>query len=183
MDPLTRLARRAGTGDAQAVAALVEAAYEPVWRFCAALLDEQSADDVSQETFFRVVRALPGYRGESSALTWVLGIARHVCLDELRSRSRCRRRDAALVPREEVAVADVSGVVTMADLVSRLDEDRRTAFVLTQLLGLSYEETATVCDCPPGTIRSRVARARADLISLVHSSERPGGPAEQYHTG
>ena len=70
VDSLTRLARRAGTGDARALQALVETAYEPVWRFCAALVGEQSADDLSQETFFQIVRALPNFRGESSALTW-----------------------------------------------------------------------------------------------------------------
>ena len=48
--------------------------------------------------------------------------------------------------------------VTVVDLIGRLDEDRRAAFVLTQLLGLSYDEAARVCACPPGTIRSPVAR-------------------------
>ena len=71
VDSLTRLAWRAGAGDAWALEALVESAYEPVWRLCAALVGGQSADDLSQETFFQVVRALPSFRGESSALTWI----------------------------------------------------------------------------------------------------------------
>ncbi len=182
MDSLTRLAWRAGAGDARALEALVESAYEPVWRLCAALVGGQSADDLSQETFFQVVRALPSFRGESSALTWILAIARHVCLDELRSRSRRRRRDAVLGPGQDVAAADASGDVTMADLINRLDPDRRVAFVLTQLLGLSYDETARVCACPPGTIESRVARARADLISLIRRSE-PGRPVSRFPLG
>ena len=53
----------------------------------------------------------------------------------------------------------------MADLVSRLEPDRRAAFVLTQLIGLSYYEAAQVCDCPPGTINPRVAGpVRAELV-------------------
>jgi RNA polymerase sigma-70 factor, ECF subfamily len=148
----------------------VEAAYEPVWRLCAALVDEKSADDLSQDTFFRVVRALPNFRGQSSALTWLLAIARHVCLDELRARSRRRGREAGLWPGQGRTAADASGEVAISDLIGRLDEDRRAAFVLTQLLGLSYDEAARVCACPPGTIRSRVARARADLISLIRHS-------------
>jgi RNA polymerase sigma-70 factor, ECF subfamily len=157
----------------------VETAYEPVWRLCAALVDEKSADDLSQDTFFRVVRALPNFRGESSALTWLLAIARHVCLDELRARSRRRGRDAGLWPGQDGTAEDTSGELAIADLIGRLDEDRRAAFVLTQLLGLSYDEAASVCACPPGTIRSRVARARADLMSLIRRSEpeRPMGRA------
>ncbi|MGW3628203.1 sigma factor-like helix-turn-helix DNA-binding protein [Streptomyces sp. NPDC000880] len=55
----------------------------------------------------------------------------------------------------------------MEALLSHLNADRRSSFVLTQLLGLSYEEAAQVCGCPVGTIRSRVARARADLIEAL----------------
>jgi RNA polymerase sigma-70 factor (ECF subfamily) len=69
--------------------------------------------------------------------------------------------------------ADASEEVSVRDLLGRLDSDRRAAFVLTQLLQLSYDEAANVCGCPPGTIRSRVARARDDLIAL--STERKGG--------
>jgi RNA polymerase sigma-70 factor (ECF subfamily) len=90
-------------------------------------------------------------------------------MDELRSRIRQRRRDAQLVDlhREQALASDVADQVEAAALLSHLDTDRRTSFVLTQLLGLSYEEAAQVCGCPVGTIRSRVARARADLIEAL----------------
>lgn len=58
----------------------------------------------------------------------------------------------------------VDELVELDDVLATLDEDRRSAFVLTQLLGYSYQEAAEVCGCPVGTIRSRVARARGDLI-------------------
>ena len=83
---------------------------------------------------------------------------------------------------QDGAVADASADVTVVDLIRRLDEDRRAAFVLTQLLGLSYDEAARVCACPPGTIRSRVARARAELISLIRRSE-PGRPVSRFPLG
>ena len=57
--------------------------------------------------------------------------------------------------------------VLLRSLVTTLDLDRREAFVLTQLLGLSYAEAAAVCGCPVGTIRSRVARAREDLVAAM----------------
>ena len=63
----------------------------------------------------------------------------------------------------------------MTDLLARLPADRREAFVLTQLLGLSYAEAADVADCPVGTIGSRVARARGDLVwSLAGVDDRAG---------
>ena len=61
----------------------------------------------------------------------------------------------------------------VADLLARLDADRREAFVLTQLLGLPYAEAAEVAGCPVGTIRSRVARARADLVDSL-AGVKPG---------
>ena len=171
MDPLTRLAHGARAGDDQALEALVQATYDQVWRLCATLLDTQAADDLAQETFLRAVSALPRFRGESSVRTWLLAIARHVCLDELRARSRRRRRDKASAVVDEATVADPCEDVTTNDLVGRLQPDRRAAFVLTQMFGLSYEETADICECPVGTIRSRVARARADLVAAVHQAE------------
>jgi len=61
----------------------------------------------------------------------------------------------------------VAESTTVTDLLARLDADRREAFVLTQLLGLPYAEAAEVAGCPVGTIRSRVARARADLVESL----------------
>ncbi len=63
--------------------------------------------------------------------------------------------------------ADTSASTELEDLVEQLEPDRRAAFVLTQLLGLSYEEAAVVCDCAVGTIRSRVSRARQVLIDAL----------------
>ncbi len=171
VDPLSRLTLRAGAGDPRALEAVVEAGYDQVWRLCATIVGDQSADDLAQETFVRAVSALPQFRGESSARTWLLAIARHVCLDELRVRGRRRRRDAAVSSGRQVTAADPSGEITLTDLLMALDVDRRAAFVLTQVLGLSYEEAARVCACPTGTIRSRVARARADLVELVKRSD------------
>ncbi len=172
MRPLDRAAYRARSGDARALEALVEGGYEHVWRLCAAMVGDQRADDCAQESFIRAVGALAKFRGESSVLTWLVGIARHVCLDELRSGRRRHQRDIAVSQAREMTTPDPSAVIALADLVGRLDIERRTAFVLTAVLGLSYDEASRVCECPPGTVRSRVARARADLVELVRRSER-----------
>jgi len=94
VDALTRLALAAKNGDRSALDQLVEGIYEQVWRLCARLVDDQCADDLAQETFMRAVGALPNFRGEASARTWLLAIARNTCVDELRTRNRQRRRDA-----------------------------------------------------------------------------------------
>jgi RNA polymerase sigma-70 factor (ECF subfamily) len=174
VDPLTRLALQARAGNTDALSAFVETGYEQVWRLCATLVGRQEADDASQETFVRAVRSLSQFRGESSARTWLLAIARHACLDELRGRARRQRRDTALESSHEPLDADASANATVSELIGRLDPDRRAAFVLTQVLGLSYDEAARVCECPPGTIRSRVARARADLVGFLSRAEGDG---------
>jgi RNA polymerase sigma-70 factor (ECF subfamily) len=71
-------------------------------------------------------------------------------------------------------VDDPAGSVAMRALVAALERERREAFVLTQVLGLSYAEAADVCACPVGTIRSRVARARADLVDALGGQSRTG---------
>ena len=168
-DAATDLALRARARDAGAQAAFVRATQTEVWRFTAALVDPGAADDLTQETFLRAFRALPGFEGRSSVRTWLLGIARRVCADHLRAVVRRRRLDARLAAQAwmDVPQGDPAHRLGTADLLRALSGERRTAFVLTQVLGLSYAEAAAVEDVPVGTIRSRVARAREDLVAAV----------------
>ena len=172
MEDLERLAAAAVDGDPLAAAALVRATQSDVWRLCAALGDRQSADDLTQETYLRAFGSLHRFEGRSSLRTWLLSIARGVCADAVRSRRRRRltlvREDAELEALGAGSDADQVGEgAAVADLLARLDPDRREAFVLTQLLGLPYAQAAEVAGCPVGTIRSRVARARADLVEAL----------------
>jgi RNA polymerase sigma-70 factor (ECF subfamily) len=172
VEDLERLAAAAVDGDPLAAAALVRATQSDVWRLCAALGDRQSADDLTQETYLRAFGSLHRFEGRSSLRTWLLSIARRVCADAVRSRRRRRltlvREDAELEALGTGSDADQVGEgAAVADLLARLDPDRREAFVLTQLLGLPYAEAAEVAGCPVGTIRSRVARARADLVEAL----------------
>ena len=167
MAELERWAQDAAAGDPLAAAALVRATQSDVWRLCAALGDRQAADDLTQETYLRAFGSLHRFAGRSSVRTWLLAIARRVCADALRT----RRRRPAVVDAEPPEAPDgadrVGEQAAVADLLHRLDADRREAFVLTQLLGLSYAEAAEVAGCPVGTIRSRVARARSDLVGAL----------------
>ncbi|MDT7678936.1 MAG: polymerase sigma-70 factor, subfamily, partial [Pseudonocardiales bacterium] len=82
--------------------------------------------------------------------------------------------DWDLLPEQAPTMPGVDERVLLRQLVLGLAEDRREAFVLTQMLDLSYADAAAVCGCPVGTIRSRVARARADLVAALAG----GRPAE-----
>ncbi|MCW2579486.1 MAG: polymerase, sigma-24 subunit, subfamily [Blastococcus sp.] len=186
MDELERIAAEAAGGDPLAAAALVRATQSDVWRLCAALGDTQSADDLTQETYLRAFGSLHRFEGRSSVRTWLLTIARRVCADAVRSRRRRRlslvRDDAEL--ESLAAVGDADGVAegaAVTDLLARLDPDRREAFVLTQVLGMPYAEAAQVAGCPVGTIRSRVARARADLVESLARVDDDGKRGDAAH--
>lgn len=171
-DVLTGQALAAADGDRDAAAAFVRATQAEVWRLLAHLTDPQAAPDLTQETYVRAFRSLPKFRAAASARTWLLAIARRVAADHLRSRSR-RPTEVADPDAGAQLVspgADPAEPVAMAQLLGHLDQQRREAFVLTQVVGLSYEETSEVCRCPVGTIRSRVARARDDLIAALNES-------------
>jgi len=168
VDDVTDWALRAQHGDPLAEAALVRATQAEVWRLCASLVDPGAADDLTQETYLRAFRALPAFEARSTARTWLYGIARRTCADHLRSVIRRRRLDDVLRRRAIGECApDPASLTSANDLLNQIPDERRGAFVLTQLLGLSYEETAAVEGVAIGTIRSRVARARAQLVDLL----------------
>jgi RNA polymerase sigma-70 factor (ECF subfamily) len=188
VDELERIAADAAGGDPLAAAAFVRATQSDVWRLCAALGDRDSAEDLTQETYLRAFGSLHRFENRSSVRTWLLSIARRVCADAVRSRRRRRltllRDDAdleTLAHRDRPPADGVAEGAAVADLLARLDPDRREAFVLTQLLGLPYADAAEVAGCPVGTIRSRVARARADLIDSLIGVKDDGGESDAAH--
>ncbi|WP_027344307.1 sigma-70 family RNA polymerase sigma factor [Hamadaea tsunoensis] len=172
---ITEYALAARTGDREAADSFVRLTQARLLRYVAILVGPGDADDVTQDTYIRAMRALPSFEGRSSAWTWLLAIARHTAADHIRTLTRRPR------------VADVEDWVEVAssrhhrrfddhhavwDLVAALTPpERREAFVLTQVFGLSYEEAAQVCECPVGTIRSRVARAREDLVAQLTETQ------------
>ena len=168
-DPLASYAAAAIEGDDVAVAELVRLTQPAVWQLCTALGSAGETDDLVQETYLRALKSLPNFRGEAPVKLWLLSIARRTCADHVRRRQRRRRLMQRLTHEATPTHAPAPEITT--DLIDALDPDRRDAFVLTQLVGLSYDEAAVVAGCPIGTIRSRVARARADLQAAVRDTE------------
>ncbi len=142
-------------------------------RFLTYLVGFADAEDLTQETYLRAMKALPRYAERSSARTWLLAIARRVAADHIRHTVR----SPACVPEPRWGEIAEHGVreqsfrfeneVVLQHLLHGLTPERREAFVATQVVGLTYEEAAELYDCPIGTIRSRVARARADLVDAL----------------
>jgi RNA polymerase sigma-70 factor (ECF subfamily) len=180
-DEITAYALAAGRGDADAITAFVRATQADVWRYVAYLADRETADDLTQETFLRALRGVRTYRGDVPARVWLLSIARRAVVDHFRKQGRTPTIGASLdldvtvADRIAPATPDPAGEITLQALVATLDADKRAAFVLTQINGLSYDEAAQACGVPIGTIRSRVARAREDLLVAMKAE----GPAAE----
>ncbi|MGW1892234.1 sigma-70 family RNA polymerase sigma factor [Streptomyces sp. NPDC002004] len=174
----TAWALAARGGDPDAADHFVRALHGDVLRYVARLSgDPQTAHDLTQDTFARAFGSLHRYEGRASARTWLLSIARRAVADSLRSAAVRPRIVDAVDWQAAVERAQPRGLpgfddgVALLDLLYALTEERREAFVLTQLVGLSYEEAAGFVGCPVGTVRSRVSRARATLEQLVQEDE------------
>ncbi|MCS0637581.1 sigma-70 family RNA polymerase sigma factor [Streptomyces sp. LP05-1] len=178
---VTAWALDARGGDPEAVDRFVRALHRDVLRYVAHLsADPQSADDLAQETFIRALGSLHRFEGRSSARAWLLSIARRAVIDDFRRAASRPRLSDSLDWRRAAELAqpcDLPGFeegVALLELLAGLPDERREAFLLTQLVGLPYAEAARVTGCPVGTVRSRVARARATLLELLAEPGEPG---------
>jgi RNA polymerase sigma-70 factor (ECF subfamily) len=174
MDLLTSTALKARDGDRVALEGLMRLVQGDVWRLCKYMVDAQSADDLAQDALIKMIGSLHRVTAEHNVRAWTLGIARHTCLDEIRRRQRRRKLQKDYEGTRPVLVSADDSSLDLRELIAHIDVDRRDAFVLTQLVGLSYEEVAEMCECPIGTVRSRVARARLDLQTLMNASNEAG---------
>ena len=171
------LVRRVQAGDRRAFDLLVLKYQHKVVKLVMRYLrDPTEAEDVAQEAFIKAYRALPQFRGDSAFYTWLYRIAINTAKNALVARDRSpiayeinlnadedapdvahRLRDPD-TPEGLALSEEIRGTVTAA--IDALPEDLRTAIVLRELDGMSYEEIAAAMDCPVGTVRSRIFRAR-----------------------
>lgn len=171
-----QLVERVQAGDKKAFDLLVQKyQFKLVKMISRYVSDPSEAQDVAQETFIKAYRALPNFRGESSFYTWIYRIGANTAKNYLVAQGRrppgsdvdaqdaeqyaadslLRDTDTpeGLAQREEIER-------TVFDAIEALPDDLRTAITLRELEGLSYEEIAQAMDCPVGTVRSRIFRAR-----------------------
>lgn len=177
------LVRRAQRGERGAFDLLVLRYQHKVVKLVARLLrDRTEAEDVAQEAFVKAYRALGSFRGDSAFYTWLYRIAVNTARNTLASRQRRPLQyEAGLSEGEQAAVdsrmrhVDTPEANALSDeihetvnrAIGDLPEDLRTAIVLREVEGLSYEEIATAMDCPVGTVRSRIFRAREAIDRIL----------------
>ena len=141
------------------------------------LRDRAQAEDVSQDIFLRVWRALPGFAGQSQLSTWIYAISKNACLSELRKRRPQVSLDldddeyhpqiAGLAAPE----ADDSATVSVTQVLDQLPERYRQAVVLFYMEDKSYEQTAASLSLPLGTVKALLHRARKRLIELTREAQ------------
>jgi RNA polymerase sigma-70 factor (ECF subfamily) len=176
------LVERVQRGDKRAFELLVAKYQRKIFRLLSRLIrDPAEIEDVAQEAFIKAYRALPNFRGESAFYTWLYRIAINTAKNHLVAQGRRaptttetdvedaenfddadQLRDVN-TPESMLQSRQVGEAVNRA--IDKLPEDLRTAIVLRELEGLSYEEIAESMNCPIGTVRSRIFRAREAIAS------------------
>lgn len=191
------LVRRVQRGDKGAFDALVlKYQHKLVKLVMRYVRNPAEAEDIAQEAFIKAYRALPQFRGDSAFYTWLYRIAINTAKNAVVSRDRSpieydldrnssdesyemqgRMKDPE-TPEGLVLTDEIRSTVNAA--IDALPEDLRTAIVLRELEGLSYEEIATAMDCPVGTVRSRIFRAREAIDKRLREIFEGGlGRAEE----
>lgn len=174
-----KLLQRAGKGDAQAFNALMSQQegrmYAVALRMCG---NHEDAQDCMQEAMLRIFRAISSFKGQSTFSTWVYRITMNTCLDELR---RAKRRKATSLderleagwspvdtgdsPERHALRSEQRRAIDRA--IRLLPEDMRSAIVLRDIQGMSYEEIAEILSANVGTIKSRISRGRSRLREIL----------------
>lgn len=177
------LVRRVKKGDKQAFDLLFSRYQHKIINLVARYLrDPEDVQDVAQEAFIKAFRALPRFRGESAFYTWLYRIAINTAKNHIVARSR--RPPATDVDLEDAEFMDGTDALREAEspeaalardeleaaidrAIAGLPEDLRSAITLREYDGLSYEQIAQIMDCPVGTVRSRIFRAREAIDGSI----------------
>ena len=177
-----QLVERVQKGDKQAFDMLVLKYQGRVMSMVSRMVrDHHEAQDIVQEAFIKAYRALPRFRGDSAFYTWLYRIAMNTAKNHLVSKGRRPAIDGV-----ELEEAEVVGIPKLQDIdsperqllrdelervinraIKALPDDLKTAITLREFDGLSYEEIAHVMDCPVGTVRSRIFRAREAIDKQI----------------
>ncbi|MBE1276887.1 MULTISPECIES: RNA polymerase sigma factor RpoE [Enterovibrio] len=177
------LIERVQNGDKQAFNLLVIKYQNKVCNLISRYVNNSGdVPDVAQEAFIKAYRALPGFRGESAFYTWLYRIAVNTAKNYLVAQGR--RPPASDIDAEDAANYESGGALkeisnpenlmlseqlkqVVFSTIEALPDDLKTAITLREIDGLSYEEIAEVMDCPVGTVRSRIFRAREAVDKRV----------------
>ncbi len=185
------LVERVQRGDKQAFGLLVSKYQRKLIRLLSRMIrDPAEVEDVAQEAFIKAYRALPGFRGDSAFYTWLYRIGINTAKNFLAAQGRRAPTSTGLdseemedfedgeqlrdnnTPERILMSKEIGNTVNAA--MSELPEDLRTAIALREIDGLSYEEIAQIMNCPIGTVRSRIFRAREAIAAKLQPLLEPG---------
>jgi RNA polymerase sigma-70 factor (ECF subfamily) len=170
------LARRAGRGDTGALDLLLRRHTSLVHAVCRRVLgNADDALDASQEALIAIARKVHQFDGRARFTTWAYRVATNAALDEAR-RSNRRPLPSETLPERAGGTSIDGAVADRVDIdaaLSQLSPEYRAAVALRDLVGMEYAEIAEVLDVPPGTVRSRISRARAALADIIGNQEVP----------
>lgn len=178
------LVARAQQGDKRAFGLLVEKYHRKLGRLLSRMIrDQAEVEDVVQESFIKAYRALHSFRGDSAFYTWLYRIGINTAKNYLVSMGRKPQvmqdieiedvenfeegEDMRTLDTPETALMTKEIAETVNDAIAALPDELRTAITLRELEGLSYEDIATVMQCPIGTVRSRIFRARETIAAKL----------------
>jgi RNA polymerase sigma-70 factor, ECF subfamily len=179
-----QLVERVQRGDKQAFGLLVSKYQRKLARLLSRMIrDPAEVEDVTQEAFIKAYRALPSFRGDSAFYTWLYRIGINTAKNYLMSQGRRAPTSTPTDSEEAESMEDGDALrdidtperlmmtrqigETVNAAMDALPEELRTAIVLREIEGLSYEEIASVMDCPIGTVRSRIFRAREAISERI----------------
>lgn len=178
------LVERAQQGDKRAFGLLVEKYHRKLGRLLSRMIrDQAEVEDVVQESFIKAYRALNSFRGDSAFYTWLYRIGINTAKNYLVSMGRKPQvmqdveiedvenfdegNDMRTMETPETSLMTKEIAQTVNDAIAGLPDELRTAITLRELEGLSYEDIATVMQCPIGTVRSRIFRARETIAAKL----------------
>jgi RNA polymerase sigma-70 factor (ECF subfamily) len=171
----------ARAGDRRAIERLLRTHQPQIHAVCRRITgNDDDALDATQEALIAIVRGLPRFDGRAKFSTWAYRIATNACLDELRRRKRrpvvgLPEHDGVVIDPVDPSTPDPGDALGDRDEVDtalgRLAPDFRVAVVLRDLCQLDYAEIAEVLEIPAGTVRSRIARGRAQLADLLGGNQ------------
>jgi RNA polymerase sigma-70 factor, ECF subfamily len=169
----------------EALALLLPRYRDKVFRLCFSMLrDRAQAEDVTQDIFLRIWRALPGYGAQAALSTWIYAISKNACLSELRKRKPTVSIDQnedeynAEVAALAAPDPDDSATVSVSQVLDKLPERYRQAVTLFYMEDKSYEQTAESLGLPLGTVKALLHRARKRLIELTRETSSPAEASE-----
>jgi RNA polymerase sigma-70 factor (ECF subfamily) len=182
------LVERAKSGDIEAFEQLIVGCQKKVFNIAYRMIGNyDDANELAQEVFLKAFRSIKKFKGDSLFSTWIYKVTTNVCLDEIRTRKKkvvisldqeiefndreIKRQipDNAPTPDMEAETNELKQIVN--ESIAQLNENYRSVIILRDIQGLSYGEISKVVNCPEGTVKSRINRARQALKKILQGKK------------